>query len=272
MDAPARVAVPLDGSAFARRALVPARVLAAGLGVAVELLAVRYGERPDEVEDELRACAREAGIETPEIVAVCDHDGSPPVLLADMLRPESLLCMTTHARQGVGRAVLGSVAEELVRTLHRPIVLVGPSVDVAAIEPVDEVIVPIDGTSASQEVLPEATPLAHRLGAKVRLVQVVHPDPTARARLLEDGAILDDAAFEALVRSVTAVPVHGEVVPSPDPAVALAELATPGSLVALVTHARRGLARAVLGSTTAAVVHRVHVPMLTFRPIALPDV
>jgi nucleotide-binding universal stress UspA family protein len=251
---------------------VPAGVLATGLDVPVQLVAVRYGERRDEVEDELRTCAADAGIEAPELVMMCDEDGSPPVLLADLLRPDSLLCMTTHARHGVGRAVLGSVAEELIRTLHRPVVLVGPSVEVEQLTPVDELVVCIDGTPASHDVLPEVVPLARRLGAKVSVVQVVHPDPTARARLLDDGAVLDDAAFESLVRSVTTVPVHGEIVASPDPAAAVAELTTPGSLVALVTHARRGLARAVLGSTTAAIVHRVQAPVLAFRPVALADV
>src|SRR5690348_2311628 len=100
MDALGRVAVPLDGSEFARRALKPAALLATRLGVPVELVAVRHGEHRDEVEHELRAGAREVGVEAPEIVIVSDQDGSPAVLLADRLQPDSLLCMTTHARHG----------------------------------------------------------------------------------------------------------------------------------------------------------------------------
>jgi nucleotide-binding universal stress UspA family protein len=267
-----RVAVPLDGSTFARRALGPARLLATRLGVPVQLVAVRYGERRVDVETELQGYAWEAGIGVPEVVVVGDDLGSPPVLLADRLTAGTLVCMTTHARHGVGRAVLGSVAEELIRSLHRPIVLVGPEVDVERLLPFDEMLVCIDGSAASQAVLPEAVPIAARLGSKVRLVQVVHPDATVRARQQAEGAILDEEAFARVVQSIMTVPARGETVASGDPAAAIADLATSGSLVALVTHARRGLARAVLGSTSAAIVHRAAVPVMAFRPAGLPDV
>ncbi len=110
-----RIVVPLDGTLFPLRALVPARLLAASLGVPIELVTVRYGERRVEVEQELRASARNVGIEDVGITIIDDEPVSAGEGVAELVKPHSLVCMTTHARRGVALAAVGQR-----RARHRP--------------------------------------------------------------------------------------------------------------------------------------------------------
>ena len=264
-----RIVVPLDGTLFALRALTPARLLAGSLGLPVELVTVRYGERRTEVEQELRASARNAGIDDAAVTIMDDEPVSAAEGLAELIKPQSLVCMTTHARRGVALAALGSVARDLVRRVHEPVVLVGPCVDVDRLEPVREVVVCVDGSGASQRIVPEAAALARRGGAAMRVLEVAHPDVDVRRAQTIDGRLLDVHEL-ARVASGTGAPTSCRIVESADAPAAIVEQASdPAAVVAMVTHARRGLDRVVLGSTTAAVVARARVPVLVFRPAGL---
>jgi nucleotide-binding universal stress UspA family protein len=50
------------------------------------------------------------------------------IVMAEMDRRIDLVVMSTHGRTGLGRAIMGSVAGEVLRTGRAPVVLVGPSV------------------------------------------------------------------------------------------------------------------------------------------------
>ncbi len=82
-----RIVVPLDGTLFPLRALVPARLLAASLGVPIELVTVRYGERRVEVEQELSASARNVGIEDVGITIIDDEPVSAGEGVAELVKP-----------------------------------------------------------------------------------------------------------------------------------------------------------------------------------------
>ncbi len=261
-----RIVVPLDGSKFAQRALVPARLLAAGLGVPVELLAVRYGEALEEIADELRDAAAAAGIEQPSLVIIRDEPVSAVGAMVESIKPGSVVCMATHARHGVALGVLGSVAQDVLRRVHVPFVLVGPKVHPEALQPVHEVVTCVDGLPDSHDIVTVAAALARPLRAELHVIEVAHTDPAVRARQLMEGEILDRPALAA-VASGTGVPARCSFVQSSDVAAAIVDAADdPASLVAMVTHARGGFARFVLGSTTMAVVARATVPVLVLRP------
>ena len=55
--------------------------------------------------------------------------GSAAGALLDLARPEKvgLLAMTTHGRGGITRALLGSVADKLVRAAEVPVLVVRPT-------------------------------------------------------------------------------------------------------------------------------------------------
>lgn len=264
-----RLVVPLDGTLFALRALVPARLLADVLGVPIELVTVRYGERRADVEQELRASARSEGLEHVGITIVDDEPVSASEAIAELVKPDSLVCMTTHARRGIALAALGSVARDLVRRVHAPIVLVGPCVDVERLEPVREVVACVDGSGASGRIVSEVAALARRSDAAMRVLEIAHPDPDVRRAQTIDGRLLDTHEL-ARVASGTGVPTSCRIVESADAAAAIVEQASgPGTIVAMVSHARRGLERVVLGSTTNEVVRHARVPVVVFRPAAL---
>jgi nucleotide-binding universal stress UspA family protein len=52
--------------------------------------------------------------------------GHPAAVMVDLAReiPDSLVAMTTHGRSGVGRWLLGSVADRVVRYSDAPVVLI----------------------------------------------------------------------------------------------------------------------------------------------------
>ena len=141
----ARLVVPLDGSKLAEQALPVAAELARELGVPVRLVraldvdlvraAVQAGpavaaahaasqarlETGILAELEARAASlREQGVAaTAEVL----HGAAVPALLAALV-PDDLLVLTTHGRGNVGRWLLGSVAEPLVRQAVAPVLLV----------------------------------------------------------------------------------------------------------------------------------------------------
>jgi hypothetical protein len=107
---PDRVLVAVDGSETGARALPHAHALAGRFGVPV--VTVHAGD--GDVRADLRL------------------DGDPAsALLAELeRRPRTLLCLASHGRSGLRRAVLGSVAEAVVREAVSPVLVVGPEVEI----------------------------------------------------------------------------------------------------------------------------------------------
>jgi nucleotide-binding universal stress UspA family protein len=141
----ARLIVPLDGSPLADQALPVAAVLAEALNVplclmrALDVDAVRavilagsaaaaaYVAAQAEFEREVvhalaeRATAlRQSGL----VVTTELRHGTPVEALLAAIRPDDLVVMTTHGRGGLGRWLLGSVAEHLIRRAAAPVLLV----------------------------------------------------------------------------------------------------------------------------------------------------
>ena len=75
----------------------------------------------DALDDDVRRLA-DAGFE----VALVVRFGDPAQELADLVDEEDMdaVVMATHGRSGLPRAVLGSVAEKLLRMVRVPVVMV----------------------------------------------------------------------------------------------------------------------------------------------------
>jgi nucleotide-binding universal stress UspA family protein len=185
---------------------------------------------------------------------------------------DPLVCMVTHARRGPGHAVFGSVAEETLRRVRAPILLVGPRVPPGVPE-LAHLVVGIDGSDYSTAILGVATSFAVALGLDVTLVTVVDPD-TYRARGPSPASDSPELAnLQQLAGRLEADcgPVACEVLAASDVADAIVEFAEqrPGTVIALTTHGRTGLARISVGSVTMAVVRDATSPVLTVRPVGL---
>src|SRR5581483_7956227 len=135
--------VPLDGAAVAEAAVPYAELMAKALGASLSLLAVVERE-PGELfarAAEMRAYlenAREASLRqylallagtlrdrglTADVATVLG-DPAEEVLAAAERLDAAMIIMATHGRGGLDRWLIGSVADKVMRTSPRPVLLV----------------------------------------------------------------------------------------------------------------------------------------------------
>lgn len=251
------VVVPIDGSEHADRALLPAVEIARRFDAQLVLLQAAHPDDFGEAHQQLEDRVLRSRFENTEIVV--NTLVGPVGALEELVneRPQSLVCMTTHGRSGLGRALFGSVAEEALREISVPFVLVGPNTDlVAGIG--GPILVALDGSPRSERVLAEASGWAKALNVGIWLVLVVDPAEAEQAVAAHED--MEESAYVARVaRSVEgAVPsVNWEVLRSADPAHAIVEFAEKKNLrvVAMATHGRSGLARIAVGSVATRIIH-----------------
>lgn len=267
------VIVPIDGSEHADAALGPATELAGRIGATLVLLQAVH---PDDVElgrAELNHRAERSGLDAVEILL--DSMNGPVGALSEAVeaRPGALICMTTHGRGGLGRALFGSVAEEALREVGGPVLLVGPSFDPAATT-IGPILVPLDGSHRAEAILPVAAEWSRRFGFGLRLVEVIDPADAERAQVagtdVHEGAYLQRVAGSLPADLPT---TDWEVLHDADPARAIVDDAARHAcrVVALTTHGRTGLARMVAGSVATRIVHDHAGLVLVLRSVEPDD-
>jgi len=250
-------------------------------------LAARYGSYLRAAADDLRLKADvpvETAVLRGEVAAtLCEHVGGGNA---------DLVVMATHGRGPLGRFWLGSVADEMLRLSPVPLLLVRPEEKPASPgEPgFGRVVVPLDGTPEAEGIIEPAVDLAALSPeAEIVLMRAIHtvvpaPTPpdtdqaakeasallgqllTAQERLRgEAEKYLDGVAGRLRARGLR---VRTEVIAEDSPVTAILDEAAKehASLIALYTHARRGLSRLLLGSVADKVIRGAHVPVLVQRP------
>jgi len=298
------ILVPLDGLTFAEHALPAALSLArrteGSLHVVLVHTAFVYVESgliyDDRVDRQLReqeqgyleAVVKRLKAASPVPVTWALRDG----LVADGICEQAtassadLIVMTTHGRGPLSRFWLGSVADNLVRRSPVPVLLVRPQEippDLTQEPVVRHVFIPLDGSPLAEQVLEPAVALGKLLEADFTLLRIVKPvlfaghDPT----LLGEQALGQPATEQlqaearAYLERVTermraqSLCVQTRVITNLQPAVAILEqsLEPPDGLIALTTHGRGGLTRALLGSVADKVVRGASIPVLVCRPL-----
>lgn len=182
-------------------------------------------------------------------------------------RQSELIVMTTRALGRMSRLELGSVADELVRRAHLPILLVSPGSEERPhdLQPrLDHFLIPLDGSELSAQILDTSIALAALMGARCTLLRVLAPKSS-------DG---DLQAAEQYLQSVAAAPsaqgltVQMRVVRSPKPVDAILQEAESlqCNLITLATHGYGGFKRLLLGSVADKLIRRAAVPMLVYCP------
>jgi nucleotide-binding universal stress UspA family protein len=296
------ILVPLDGSAGAEGALPVARQLAQRLGATLLLVHVDPviplpfssveaplpGEAYQQLVDDERQLASdylqkqrlmcEQGILVKTVVA----GGEIASTLLDIINTERvrLVVMTTHGRTGLTRFALGSVADQLVRISHVPILLLrsasltntAHAVD-AAVEKsqalawhLDRVVVPLDGSDLSESVLPLVRELAGVVFHHVTLQRVLPPTAAEpyRASVRKYLEAQERELRFQLATSQCEVTNRLSEGISPSEKI-LDEAEEEGSLIVMATHGWGGMKRLVLGSVTNQVIHNAHVPVLVLH-------
>lgn len=165
-----------------------------------------------------------------------------------------LLAMRTRSRQGVPRLALGSVTAEVLEETSAPLLLAGPGLRKPRETPaVRSVLVPLDGSDWSAQILEDVRILAGAFGARATLLHVGKAEPRMAAWAA-------DLSQKGVPCATAELPGH--------PATGILAQASLGGfdLVAMATHGRSGFRRLVLGSVAEEVVRASPVPVLVRRP------
>jgi nucleotide-binding universal stress UspA family protein len=250
------IVVPLDGSPAAERALAPAIALVRRTGAPVRVLSRVLADDKEELTAYLAGVARRYDEITDVDTEVVDRESIPDAIV-DGLRPDSLVCLSSHGRGGLRRATLGSITEALLRTIDRPALVVGPRAVRASFA--GRVVAALDGSRESERVVAPAIAWATMLGEPLWLAEVCQRDHRA-----DVGDTVDAGWLAAVAR---AAGVDGwDTLHDRTAAHGLVGLAasrvTPTGLLVLATHGRTGWSRLRLGSVTAATIHDAPVPVL----------
>lgn len=296
------VLTPLDGTRFAEAALPFASAIASRAGWNLHLLHVhirdprtdkvplavprhgkgwarRGGDRALEARRAyLEGTVERYGLRVGSLSALdAGGDGIPTAICryAEDLSSD-LIVMSTHGRTGVERLWLGSVADALSRATCVPVLLVRSVAEggrLRSMAQVREALVPLDTSPVAERILPRVLHLGSLLGWSVRLLHVV---PTrilfgARSYPLMAGDLMERRRRgEEYLRGVArrfeekGIPVETMVVEDEDPARAIVSAAEEHGvdLVAMASHGRGGLTRAILGSVTDGILSRSRLPLL----------
>ena len=141
-----RILVPLDGSALAERALPHAGGIGRATGAEVILLQVvqaPLGDAPEAGQTEEDRAIREVAVEALSylgtIAGKLKEEGSIKVRTEVLEGPAAdgilgfahredvdLIIMSTHGRTGISKLLMGSVAEKVMLTTKRPVMLIKP--------------------------------------------------------------------------------------------------------------------------------------------------
>jgi nucleotide-binding universal stress UspA family protein len=253
--------VPLDGHHPSEAAIPIAQAIAERSDADVVLMSATRSPntKPDRVAY-LSSLADDLSTVTARTdVVVTDRPVAEAILAIAHLAPEGIVCMRAHGRGSLGTAIIGSTALDVLEGTTDPVILVGPGVTSARFGPAARVLVPLDGSEEAEEIIPLVVELAHQLELEPMLLRVIHP-------LDDEGARHYDTSLDRAVKTFEDAGFHPEVevIFSSNAPVSIVGYAQSigASLIAMSTHLRRGLPRAVLGNATMATVHAASCPVI----------
>lgn len=177
------------------------------------------------------------------------------ILLFAKARQLSLIAMTTHGRGIVPKALMGSVAEEVLRQTRVPLLLTRPGDKGASW---GQILVTLDGSPESELILPAARRLASENHSLLHLLRVTRDgDPVEY--LASHRARLDADGFKSM-------PVlrHGH---PGEEIVRYAKESNIG-LICMMSHHRTGISRLLAGSVTEYTLRHTSCPLLVCPPDA----
>lgn len=261
-----RILVPVNGSEFPEVVIPQARRLAAAIGATLTVLGI--AENPSKVVEADDYVRRLAGALGAECRTVTASGGVSEAILSEAAwHPGTLVAISAHGRVGMGTAILGSVARQVVHASREPVLIYRPDGTAnrhTTPGPVRTVVLPLDRSPRSESMQEQAVDWATALGAELTIVHVAQSgsDRMADAYLAERAAdIAGRFGVEASRRVLLG-----------DPAEALAGFVADRGDVLVVMAARNQppLRAAVLGSVTTRFMHLASVPVIVKAAVASP--
>ena len=263
--------VPVDGSDASWRAFDVAVSLARRGDATIDVIEVVFDQH-DTPDAEARLAERldqhdAAGVQVTTHARVAAESVAQVIGNEVELHPEVTVVLASHGR-GRSAALLGSVTEELLERIFGPVLVVGPHVTNSAFD--GPIIVTVDGSDASESVLPLAAAWGIELANDPWIVEVADPDAGVSADVSESAyparlarRLAKDSGHPVQFEMLHGEHVHDEV----------ADFASSldASLIVASTRGRTGMSRFVIGSTAAAIVRHAPCPVLLVRPPHLHD-
>lgn len=184
------------------------------------------------------------------------------------LKRINLIVMTTRVRGLVSRMGLGSVADQLVRRAHVPVLLIWPGDEVPRTVPepvLDNFLIPLDGSDLSEQILVPALELARVMNARCTLLRIVAPKSGAQSEEKQAAEYLERVAVTPRQQGLQ---VQARVITAKHPAEAILDVAQTqkSNLIAVATHGYGGFKRLVLGSVADKIVRHAPMPALVYCP------
>jgi len=263
-----RVLVPLDGSLSATTALQVGERLADRWDADLHVLTlIKQGQIPSGVDHIIaRQVSRLEHRPRVDIRSLSYSVAEDIASEFDRI-DDTLVVMSTWAR-GRSAALMTNVAEDVLRLVREPILVLGPDAEIEDDWPSGPLFITTDGSHFAEAVLEPAVELAALLDLEPQLLTVIDPAgvPANLDRVAEFNAV---AVLSEKVEAITGKPAEYEVLHGQHPAASIVDYAERygGSLIAMSTHGRSGTARIALGSVAMDVVRHARCPVLLGRPL-----
>ena len=200
---------------------------------------------------------------------------------------EPVIVMASHARTGIARVAVGSVAASVIHDARCPVVVVrGADPEAAgAAGALTRLLVALDGSEFAEHALAAAQAVLGTSGLNIHLLRVVETNKWYGSTYAE----LDFAAFGLYIDAERAAATdyldhHAALLEQAGHAVtsevcdglvsdeiARASEAFDAGLIVLSTHGRTGLGRALMGSVAERVIHDAGRPVMLVNPNARRD-
>lgn len=182
-----------------------------------------------------------------------------------------LVAMGTRGQSGLERVVLGSVTENVLRTVDVPVLAVSPAAGDSSLarDDVETILLPTDGSEAATVAVEWGIGLATILDAAVHAIYSADTgrfaDGAEPSNVLVELERVGEEAIETVRDRAeeSGVSVTGTTARGPPARVILDTVDETGSdLLVVGTHGRAGLERQLLGSVTEKIVRDADVPVV----------
>ncbi len=274
-----RIIVPLDGSKLAEVALPYAEELAAKMGSYISLLTILASDEDHEREKYHMYIEEIAKVTKYHAEKYIEHEGGKPIKVLAVTRtgnpaeaiikhaskvPFQLIVMASHGRSGINRWAVGSVADKVVRAnISQPVMLIRAKEcrsDIREKRILKKALVPLDGSTRGEVVIPYISKMASKLQMEITLLQVVpgkdHTYSSAEAYLQGVCGMLKDEGINVEYK-VSVGSIADEIIDIAD------ELAF--DLVAMSTRGKTGVNLWSLGSVAQKVFLGGNTPLLLVK-------
>ena len=210
---------------------------------------------------------------------VLEGDIAAEILALAANKNADLIVMSTHGRSGFRRLALGSVAERVLQNATIPLLLVREGAALQTTNPIDHLLVPLDGSSFAERSIPLAVELSTQTGATLTMLRVVQDLDAQNKQIIfksEEAAeeavtqwkLLATRYLDELAKGIKAEGVKvSSMVLSGDPENLIGTIAEtlPADLIVMSTHGRSGVSRWVYGSVANKVLRTASCPVLLVR-------